>query len=109
MWPMFIDKSQSTFMEGMSILQTKWCNNWDQKGKKCVIIKVDYEKMYDLVRWDFLHYMTSILSWSNKWINWTKECFELATISVLVNDSPTNEFKSCMRLRQRDPLVLFCF
>jgi len=60
---------------------------------KGVILKVDYEKAYVSVNWDFLVYMIGRSGFHNKWINWIKMCLSLATISVLVNSSPTKEFK----------------
>lgn len=38
-----------------------------KKGKKSgIVIKVDYEKAYDSVRWEFLYYMLSRLGFSEK-------------------------------------------
>jgi len=37
-------------------------------GLKGVNVKVDYEKAYDLVEWDFLEYMMSRLGFDVKWI-----------------------------------------
>ncbi|XP_068461619.1 uncharacterized protein [Phaseolus vulgaris] len=44
-----------------------------------------------------------------KWIQWIKACLESATVSVLVNGSPTKEFKPTRGLRQGDPMTPFLF
>lgn len=54
----------------------------------------------DSITWKFLYYMMEIMGFSNKWINWIKECLESATISILVIGSPTKEFIPLKGLRQ---------
>lgn len=34
--------------------------------RKCVLLKVDYEKAYDSIRWKFLFYMMERLGFYNK-------------------------------------------
>jgi len=53
--------------------------------------------------------MMERLGFSCKWIKWIKACMESATISILVNGSPTEEFKPKRSLRQGDPLAPFLF
>ncbi|XP_071712476.1 uncharacterized mitochondrial protein AtMg01250-like [Rutidosis leptorrhynchoides] len=43
------------------------------------------------------------------WRKWILSCLQSATISVLVNGSPTNEFKLKRGVRQGDPLSPFLF
>lgn len=62
------------------------------KKKKSMIFKVDFEKSYDLVRWDFLVYMMRRLNFSGKWIGWIESCLHSARVFVLVNGSPGDEF-----------------
>jgi len=42
-----------------------------------------------------------------KWVHLIRGCCESSTVSVLVNGSPTMEFKLKKGLSQRDPLVPF--
>ena len=67
------------------------------------------EKAYDSVRWVFLYDMLHRMGFHNKWIKWIQGCLESATVSVLVNGSPTEEFKPSRGLRQGDPLAPFLF
>jgi len=57
-----IDIRQSVFLEGRGLLDSVLVANevlkevkW--RKKSCVYFKVDYEKAYDFVSWDFLYYM----------------------------------------------------
>ncbi|XP_068483632.1 uncharacterized protein [Phaseolus vulgaris] len=77
--------------------------------KSCVFFKVDYEKAYDSVSWDFLYYMLERLGFCAQWIRWIKGCLESASVSVLVNGSPSREFTPGKGLRQGDPLAPFLF
>ena len=49
------------------------------------------------------------MGFHNLWISWIRGCMESASVSVLVNGSPTEEFKPTRGLRQRDPLAPFLF
>ena len=109
-----IDYKQSAFIKDRGLLDgvvmaneviEEVCNNRMQ----CLIVKLDFEKAYDSVRWDFLYYMLGRLGFSTKWISWVKACLESSTISVLVNGSPTQEFNPTKGLRQGDPLAPFLF
>jgi len=79
------------------------------KNKTCVIVKVNFGKVYDLVRWDYLNYMMERLNFCNKWIMWMKECLESSTISVLVNGSPTKKFIPTKRLKQGTISSIYVF
>jgi len=58
---------------------------------------------------DFLYYMLGILKFGGKWIRWIKACFESSSVSILVNKSPTKEFKCGKGLRRGDSLAPFLF
>ncbi|GKD29957.1 hypothetical protein Tco_1240735, partial [Tanacetum coccineum] len=49
------------------------------------------------------------MGFSSKWRIWIHSYLNSAFALVLVNDSPTNEFKIERGLRQGDPLSLFLF
>jgi len=53
--------------------------------------------------------MVGRLGFECKWIKWIKACMESASILVLVNGSPTEEFKLKRGLRQDNPLTPFLF
>ena len=106
--------SQSAFLSRRGLLDNvlvvnEVLDDLKRRKKSGVIVKLDFEKAYDSVSWEFLFYMMRILGFCGKWIQWIRACLESATISVLVNGSPTKEFKPSRGLRQGDPIAPFLF
>ncbi|KAL4281194.1 hypothetical protein GQ457_03G010470 [Hibiscus cannabinus] len=77
--------------------------------KENIILKLDFTKAYDCVLWDFLKEVQSLMGFGLKWRSWNRECISTATVSVLVNGSPTYEFHMRRGLRQGDPISAILF
>jgi len=112
--PSVIDESQSAFLKERGILNSVLMANevvedLRRGGRRGLYLKVDFEKAYDSVKWDFLYDMLQRRGFHNKWITWMRGCMESATVSVLVNENPTEEFKPSRGLRPSDPLAPFLF
>ena len=112
--PFIIHERQSAFIEGRHMLYSALIANEvideaKRCHKMCMVFKVDYEKAYDSVSWNFLIYMMSRMGFCTKWIRWMEGCLKSATVSVLVNGSPSTEFLPQRGLKQGDPLSPLLF
>ncbi|KAJ9565161.1 hypothetical protein OSB04_001127 [Centaurea solstitialis] len=109
-----ISEPQCAFIKGRNILDgvliaNEAVNFVRNKGRKGLIFKVDFEKAYDTVDWDFLLETMKRMGFGKKWIGWIFACLSSSSMSVLVNGSPSKEFSMGRGLRQGDPMVSFLF
>ena len=74
-----------------------------------VLCKLDVEKAYDHVSWDFLMYMLQRCGFSEKWRKWVRYCISTVKFSILINGSPSDFFGSSRGLRQGDHLSPLLF
>ncbi|GJT38145.1 RNA-directed DNA polymerase, eukaryota [Tanacetum coccineum] len=109
-----VNEVQSAFIVERQILDgpfiinevMQWCSS---KKKQAVIFKVDFEKAYDSVRWDFLDDVLTKFGFGNKWRVWIQSCLRSSRGSIIINGSPTEEFQFFKGLKQGDPLAHFLF
>ncbi|GJR98826.1 RNA-directed DNA polymerase, eukaryota, reverse transcriptase zinc-binding domain protein [Tanacetum coccineum] len=109
-----ISSEQYAFIKGRNILDGPLILNevmaWYRKRKKeLMVFKVDFEKAFDSLRWDYLDMIMGKLGFGHKWCFWIFGCLHSARSSILVNGSPASEFDICRGLRQGDPLSPFLF
>ncbi|XP_071714472.1 uncharacterized protein [Rutidosis leptorrhynchoides] len=109
-----ISPEQTAFIRGRQILDGPLILNevieWYKKNnKKMLLFKVDFEKAFDTVNWEFLNYMMMRLGFGSTWIAWIFMCLKSARSSVIINGSPTREFPILRGSRQGDPLSPFLF
>ncbi|GKV09632.1 hypothetical protein SLEP1_g21103 [Rubroshorea leprosula] len=112
--PKVIGEQQMAFIGGRQlvdgvIIANEVIDGVKRKRKNCFIFKVDFEKAYDKVCWEFLDYMMMRLGFNETWRKWIMECLRSSSVSVLINGSPTCQFSVSKGIRQGDPLSPFLF
>ena len=81
-----------------------------KKGKKgWMLLKLDLEKAYDRVRWDFLEDTLRAAGLSEDWVGRIMECVSGPSMSILWNGEKSESFKPSRGLRQEDPLSPYLF
>ncbi|GJZ14924.1 RNA-directed DNA polymerase, eukaryota, reverse transcriptase zinc-binding domain protein, partial [Tanacetum coccineum] len=109
-----VNEVQSTFLVNRQILDgsfilnkiLQWCKS---KKKKSLVSKVDFEKAYDSIQWDYLGDLFRRFSFGDKWCGWIQNCLRSSRGSVIVNGRATEEFQFYKGLKQGDPLSPFLF
>ncbi|KAF5807675.1 putative RNA-directed DNA polymerase [Helianthus annuus] len=100
-----VSESQSAFLKGNFILDgpllvNELYNCCKKRKKKVFFLKIDFEKAYDNVNWNFLVSILGKMGFPEKWCSWIRGIIQLARASVLVNGSPTFEFQFSKGIRQ---------
>lgn len=109
-----VSPNQTGFIKGRKIsegilITNEVVHSIKSEGVKGLILKLDFEKAFDSVDCEFLFEAMYGMGFSERWIFWIRSLFSSMRSSVLVNGSPTEEFRLERGLRQGDPLSPFLF
>nr|GEX82634.1 RNA-directed DNA polymerase, eukaryota [Tanacetum cinerariifolium] len=109
-----VNDVQSAFIANRQILDGPFILNelihcCKAKKKETMIFKVDFEKAFDSVRWDFLEDALKNFGFGSHWWDWIISCLKYSKGSVLVNGNPTSEFQFYKGLKQGGPVSPFLF
>jgi hypothetical protein len=109
-----ISKNQTTFIPGRYILEGviilhETLHELRVKKMQGVILKLDFEKAYDKVRWNIMIEVLRKKNFPEKWVEWMKKIIEGGKVGVNINGEAGGFFKTHKGLRQGDPLSPLLF
>jgi len=65
-----------------------------RKKEKGIILKLDYEKAYDRVNWNFLEEMLISRGFGHKWVEWIRSVVRDSSLRIRINDEDGPFFKT---------------
>ncbi|GJT76141.1 RNA-directed DNA polymerase, eukaryota, reverse transcriptase zinc-binding domain protein [Tanacetum coccineum] len=78
-------------------------------GPSRVAMKIDIQKAYDTVNWQFLEVILKGFGFHCKMVNWIIKCVTTTSFSICVNGESFSYFKRGRGLRQADPMSPYLF
>lgn len=95
--PKLIAEEQAAFVKGRQVadsilITNKMLHSIQNKHSRGLILKLDFEKAFDMLNWEFQLGTLESMGFGSKWILWIKAIISTIRQSVLVNGSPTREF-----------------
>ncbi|GJU50601.1 putative RNA-directed DNA polymerase [Tanacetum coccineum] len=79
------------------------------RGPPRCAFKVDIQKAYDTVDWDFLNQILLGFGYHHTMVAWIMACVKSTSFSISINGDIHGYFKGCRGLRQGDPMSPYIF
>lgn len=109
-----VQSSQTAFMPGRNILEGvvllhETLHELHSKKLDGVLVKVDFEKAYDKVKWCFLQQTLRMKGFCEIWRKHIDHFIRKGSVGIKVNDDVGHFFQTLKGLRQGDPMSPILF
>jgi hypothetical protein len=100
--------SWKIYLRGVVVLH-ETIHELKRKKQNDLILKLDFEKVYGKVNWNFLQQVLRMRGFPRLWCQWIEKVVTKASVCVQVNDDLGHFFQTGKGLRQGDPLSPILF
>lgn len=109
-----ISKEQFAFLQNRQIADAvgvaqECIHSIKDKKMSAFILKLNLQKAYDCVDWDYLRFILIQIGLSVEMVKWIFACYSTASFAVLINGSPSDFFKGNRGLRHGCPISPYLF
>lgn len=109
-----ISQNQTAFIKNRNIIEGililhETLSSAHQKKQSGILCKVDFEKAYDKINWDFIFKILQAKHFLEKICDWIMKIIRGGKVAVKVNDQIGPYFNTHKGLRQGDPMSPILF
>ena len=85
-----INRAQNALVEGRQIMDALLSTNeildtMMKRNEKGILCKLDIEKAYDQINWNYIINVLQKMGFGDKWVRWIKWCILTTSFSILIN------------------------